>query len=155
MQRDLPQVIEFSHAYDVKIETTEHGAQRVVARVKPYKYDRGYKSFHDLPFVGLSAADNRYHWWLFPKAANWTEQKERGNYFWEEFVRYVRGHQKKRRQEAIWHTKALLPALFQYRDGSTEADTFAAHIAEALVAHLRVGLDEAKTEQQLAEEARA
>lgn len=149
MKPDLPQVIEFNHAYDVKLETHD-GRTRVVARIKPSKYDTGYKRFHDLPFVGLDASNNHYRPWHIQKSENITESQERGRYFWNEYVRYVRGHQRKRRQDAISSTRWLLAGMFGFESlGSREIGTFFDHLIEGLVSHLRVGLDEGKTDQQL------
>ncbi len=153
MEPTLPKVIQFNHAYDVKLETHD-GRTTVIARVKQWKYDTGYKRFHDLPFVYTDTANNRVHWFYVQKSNCWTEQRERANYFWQEYVRYVRGHQKKRRADAISYTRYLIDALGRYPDCKQESDFFIEHIAEALVAHLRVGLDEGKTDAKLkAEEA--
>lgn len=153
MQPDLPKVIEFSHLHDVKLEHVD-GYTRVIARIKPCKHDRGYKSATDLPFVYRDPT-NKYHWFYVRQPAeNYREQQERGDYFWNEFVRYVRGNQKRRRTDAIRHTSIIVKALFAYESCINESSRFTEHLAEALVAHLRVGLDEGKTDKQLADEAK-
>lgn len=146
MTPNLPQVVEFSSVYDVRVEPTEGGGSRVVARLKQPKHPTSYKRFHDLPFCDVDA-NQKWHFWWFDKSSNWVEQQERGKYFWNEFVRYVRGPQKKRRADAMWNTKELLGnAIHRYPDGSPEASVFIEHLAEALISHLRVGLDEAMPE---------
>lgn len=137
----LPQVVEFSREYDVRVETTSNGGQRVVARIKPPKKSTGYKYFSDLPFTQCQE-DVSFFCWRFDASSNRKEAEERADYFWNEFVRYVRGGQRRRRDDAVFWTRMLARELFANRQLQTEADRFVEHLAEALVAHLRFGLDE-------------
>jgi hypothetical protein len=146
---DLPKVVEFGHAYDVRVETLD-GFTRVTARIKPGLRRSHYKRFHDLPFCRLDPATSRYRFWWFEKSDNWTEQKERGQYFWNEYVAYVRGPQKRRAGEAVNYTKLLFEQIRAYREGSVEAGVFMERLSEALVSHLRVGMDEAKSDAEVA-----
>jgi len=144
---DLPQVVEFGNRYEIRTETTECGGTRVVARLKPSKINPNYKRFHDLPFVNHDVAKDTWHFWWFSKSSNGREQQERGTYFWNEFVRFVRGPQRRRREDSRFYAKILLQsALRNYPDGHAEASVFLDYLVDALVSHLRVGLDEGKRE---------
>jgi hypothetical protein len=148
LQPDLPKVVEFGHVYDVRVETHD-GFTRVTARIKPGKQPTHYRKYHELPFCRFDQAAGRYRWWWFEKADNYAEQHERGQYFWNEYVAYVRGPQKRRRAEAVGFTKSLLNEIHNYRDGATEAGVFLEKLAEALVGHLRADLDVIKSDAEV------
>ena len=130
-------MVEFGHQYDVKLEH-EGSTTRVVARIKAKPHNTTYKMIHELPFAALDSAEGRYRCWSLPKAGNNDEAEARGHYFWEEFVRFARGTQKKRRTEAMFALGCLmLPQMH-----GPEADVFMEHLVEALIDSLRVGVGE-------------
>ncbi|NMG56839.1 hypothetical protein [Aromatoleum aromaticum] len=136
----LPVVVQFKHYHEVRIETDEYGLPRVVARVKPGASP--VRKMRDLPFVGMPPDWNQLCWWYFPKAANDTEAEERGKYFWDAFVTFARGTRRGRDREVRDLLRYVLAAMPHYADGRREADVFLRSLGEALVAHLRVGLDD-------------
>lgn len=139
MYAPLPQVVEFDHAYDVRLEHVGN-ATRVVASLKPKAYTATYKTLHGLPFCAHEPALGYWSFWSFPKAANDDEAELRGKFFWEEFVRYARGTQRKRREDAIraLHTH-ILPAM--RAKGGTEARVFLEQLAITAIDSLRVGVE--------------
>ena len=139
MNAPLPQVVEFDHAYDVRIERNGN-ATRVVASLKHKAYASIYSKFHHLPFCAYDQALGHWSFWSFPKATNDDEAELRGKFFWEEFVRYARGTQRKRREDAIrmlvHHT---LPAM--RAKGGIEAHVFLVQLVIAAIDSLRVGVE--------------
>jgi hypothetical protein len=150
MKPDLPQVIEFDDSFDVKIEHS-HGHAKIKA-VPKVDFRPKYKTIYDLPFVQPQDANGKTRWFYLPEAANHAEQQARGEFCWNEFVAFARGNHKRRRADAQNAASRIIQHLFVWRECSQESETFATLMAEALVAHLRVGLDEAKSDQQLVAE---
>lgn len=139
MNAPLPQVVEFDPAYDVRIEHVGN-ATRVVASLKHKAHASSYSKFHQLPFCALDPALGYWSFWSFPNAANDDEAELRGKFFWEEFVRYARGTQRKRREDAIRAlTYHILPAL--RKKGGTEAHVFLEQLVIAAIDSLRVGVE--------------
>lgn len=134
----LPQVVEFNHQHTVKV-INDGRTTRIIATPNVTRTPK-YKRMGDLPFTG-PGSDNRHHWWRFPKAINHTEAETRGEYFWHEFVRFARGTQKRRADDAALLLRFALEAMPQYGEGNHEAHVFRKKLADALVAHLRVGVD--------------
>lgn len=153
MHPNLPTVRHVARNHQVSVATVDN---RTRISITPAS-TAIYRQARDLPFVHEIANGNgegcpKLIWFYSPKADNWHEAVARGHFYWEEFVRYARGPQKRRRKDAEWLIKVAIEALGRYQDCQTESQVFAEHIAEALIAHLRVGLDEGKTDQQLASE---
>lgn len=134
----LPRVVEFGHQHTVKV-ITDGTTTRIIATPN-VKWAPKYKRASELPFAG-TGADNRLYWWYFPKAANYSEAQTRGEFFWNEFVRFARGPQKRRAEDAEWALDWIIEAMPKWADGATEATVFRKKLAEALVAHLRVGVE--------------
>lgn len=147
MEAPLPQVVEFDHRHTVKV-VNDGTTTRIIATPNP-KFSGKYKRIHDLPFTGKPSNWDRWCWWFFPKAANWVEARERGEFFWNEFVAFARGPQKRRRDDAVGLLVYVLEGMPGFPDGRQEADVFRRKMIEAVVAHLRVGLDEAKPAQEV------
>ena len=153
MNPKLPTVLHVARNHQVSVATVDN---RTRISITPAS-TAIYRKPQDLPFVhkvenGNGEGIPKLIWFYSPKADNWFEAVARGHFFWDEFVRYARGPQKRRRKDAEWLIKVAIEALGRYQDCQTESQVFAEHIAEALIAHLRVGLDEGKTDQQLASE---
>ena len=139
MHKPLPQVVEFDHQYDVHLEHSG-ATTRIVSSLKAKPYHATYKKFHDLPFCRIEGNGNVWSFWSFPKAANYREADQRGHYFWEEFVRYARGSQKRRREDALWAIRQhILPALMGR--GGDEASVFLNHLCETVIDAVRVGVE--------------
>lgn len=138
-QPPLPQVVEFGHHYDVKIER-DGNFTRVTASIKATQYTSTYKKIHDLPFCALDPSSQTWKFWSFPKAANTEEATVRGRYFWEEFVRFTRGHQKKRRAEALYSLRhSIFPAIC--KNWGDESGVFMDQLCETVIDSLRVGVE--------------
>lgn len=143
MDRALPQVVEFDSIYDIHIERLNDASTRITAKIKPSTWATPYKKPGDLPFVRMNPATGRDCYWSFERSTSWAEGQARGEYFWESFVRYLRGTQKRRRDEAVGVLKRhLIPALFG-ADAviNDEAECFLQHLSVALVDSLRVGVE--------------
>ena len=152
MHPKLPTVRHVARNHQVSVATVGNRTRISVTPAGAH-----YRKPQDLPFVhkvenGNGEGIPKLIWFYSPKADNWHEAVARGHFYWEEFVRYARGPQKHRRKDAEWLIKVAIEALGRYQDCEIESQVFAEHIAEALIAHLRVGLDEGKTDQQLASE---
>ena len=154
MNPNLPTVLHVARNHQVSVATVD---KQTRISITPASASAYYRKPQDLPFVhrvenGRGEGIPKLIWFYSPKADNWHEAVARGHFYWEEFVRYARGPQKRRRKDAEWLISVAIEALGRYKDCEIESQVFAEHIAEALIAHLRVGLDEGKTDQQLASE---
>lgn len=138
----LPTVIEFNGHHHVTLEKTKYGT-RVVTSVGASKYP--LRKMSDLPFVNVPNGRDTLAWWCFPKAANQDEARARGKYFWEEFVRYARGPNRSRPEDSRRLLGYILADMPHAIAGQIEAEVFRQHLAEATVAHFRVGLDDVRT----------
>ena len=138
MNQPLPLVVEFDHRYDVKLErignTTQLIAQPIPSKTAPLK-------MRDMPFVNQPANRDHIAWWFFEKARSYSEAVARGKFFFEAYVRFARGTQRKRPEEATRLLRFILRDMPNYPDGRDEASVFLECLAEATVAHLRYGVD--------------
>ena len=92
------------------------------------------KTFNDLPF-------NVGGVWKYPPRTDdgLDEKWATADRFWLEYVAFVRGADPERRTDAVGYTGQLLRAMAD--DQGATAGAFVGHMAEALVVHLRAGLD--------------
>lgn len=139
MNQPLPLVVEFDHRYDVKLERigniTHLVAQPITSKLREPRH------MQDLPFVNLPANKDYLAWWCFEKASNYNEAVARGKFFFESYVRFARGTQRKRPEDAARLLGYILRDMPNFPDGQDEARVFKACLAEAAVAHLRYGVD--------------
>lgn len=136
----LPVVVQFEYYHEVRVEAGTFGIPRVVACVKPGAAP--VRKMQELPFVGIPPGWDHLCWWYFPQAANAAEAEVRGKFFWDQFVTFTRGSRHGRAREAHRLLGYVLDAMPHYAAGRREANVFLEHLGEALVAHLRVGLEE-------------
>ncbi len=149
MTTALPQVLQFSHDYHVQLKTNDSGLTELHVTPKAHKKPK-YRTRYDLPFVLTSGcAEGRTRWFYAEPGRNYEERRARAKYYWEEFITFVRGDHKRRRAESIDFTIDILKHIFVWKEIDDESRFFAEHLAEALIAHLRVGLDEGKTDARL------
>lgn len=149
----LPVVVEFDHRHTVAVKN-DGSTTRITATPNP-KYAARYKRLNDLPFTGKPPTWEHWCWWYFPKAANHAESQARGEFFWEEFVRFARGARRDRAKDAQRLLCYAIQAMPAYPQGGVEANIFMSKVAEALIAHLRVGLDHGAAPQAEKTEAAA
>lgn len=142
MEATLPKVVEFDHRHAVKV-INDGTTTRIIATPNP-KWQTKYKSMHDLPFTGRPANWEYWCWWFFPKASSAVESEQRGEFFWNEFAAFARGTKRGRAHDAACLLEYALRDMPSYTDGAREAHAFRKRLVEAIIAHLRVGLDEAK-----------